>query len=170
MSNNEIEVELAKPSARIIAYLINTIITFCLAFISAFLVVAALNTESSDSGTITLGIALLVLLVYTFVQCFFMSRDGQSIGKKIMGIKVIRSNGEKAGFVYNVLLREGAFNLILVIIGFIFAIAFSSENASNIPAVIASLICLVMIFKAEDSRTLQDKLADTLVVQLPKKR
>ena len=45
-----------------------------------------------------------------------MSRDGQSLGKKIMGIRVLKSDGSNPGFGGTVLIREVAWSFIVGII------------------------------------------------------
>ena len=158
VNNTETEVELASAGQRIIAVLLNQVI-LCI-------IVSVVIWE--EKGKVTQSV-MLGMLIYGIVQLILMSRDGQTIGKKIMGVKVIDADGETAGFVRFFLLREAVYNIILTILGVPLGVALNSEQVAQIPSIIALLICLVMLFVAIDRRTLQDKLANTYVIQLPKK-
>ena len=54
---------------------------------------AALEGFWRDMGWLML-LGLLVVVLYIIVQIYFMSRDGQSLGKKIMGIRVLKQTDE----------------------------------------------------------------------------
>lgn len=170
--NNEIEVNLATIGSRIVAYILNFVIWGVMLFIVGVLWAMSMDHRPSKEEVEVFSAlwVVLVSLIYLIVQCILMSRDGQSIGKKIMGIKVIDKDGETAGFVKNVLLREVLYNFILIILGIPFTLMLNNDNAANIPSFIAMAICFVMLFIDPDRRTLQDKLAGTYVVQLPKKQ
>ena len=108
-----------------------------------------------------------------------MSRYGQSIGKRIMNIRVIKTNGTDAGFVGTVLLREVLFNVVVGIISSILGVLValvlnntgSGEMVSNLVQSALWITCFIMACDPKrDRRTLQDMLADTVVVALPPKR
>ena len=101
--------------------------------------------------------AFIGLLIYNLV---IMSRDGQSIGKKILDIRVITEDGDNPGFVKYCLVREFAYNVIFFLIGMI------SKTLGDLLTVIASIACLVMLFmESRNRQTLQDLLAKTFVVK-----
>ena len=105
------------------------------------------------------------LLVY---QVVLMSRDGQTLGKKHMRIRVITTDGETAGFVRHFLLRFCAYYLIVMIISVLLPWEMDMGNGKMQSPVltIALLICLLMLFfRSKRRRTLQDLLARTLVVK-----
>ncbi|WP_084224409.1 RDD family protein [Stenoxybacter acetivorans] len=173
----ELEVELASPGARIGAFILNyaILVVVCAAIILS--VVPSPSTGVNGKSAVLLATIAIVAFVGLIIwQCVWMSRHGQSIGKRIVGIKVIKLNGENPGFVGNVLLREIVYYLIigviLGIIGVIFFNGFDTESSilnglANIPY----MICLVMLFQTKTwRRTLQDYLAGTLVVKAEKNR
>lgn len=103
----------------------------------------------SDLPTINLA----VLAAYGFLQILLMSVKGQSIGKRIMGIKVIDKNGSNPGFLGTVLAREVLFLGLLIFFKIVGALPY--------------LICLVMLFVPKfKRRTLQDKLMGSVVVDV----
>lgn len=87
-------------------------------------------------------IGAIGLVVY---QMYLLSTQGQTIGKKVMGIKIIKDdNGQNGGFVTNVLMR-------VILNGIICAI----------PPYF--LVDILFIFR-EDQRCIHDMIAGTKVV------
>lgn len=143
--------------------------------------------------TLLLIYIVVPILLFRLVQTILMSKKGQSIGKLIMGIKVINYNGKKAGFARLVLVREVIFsclismllynkffsiNYIKRIINEIFYTNFFSSSdllyyklylklMNCIDPIV--IICVIMLFIARSNRrTLQDYFAGTIVVKATK--
>ncbi|QMT34084.1 RDD family protein [Conchiformibius steedae DSM 2580] len=166
---DEIEVDLASPWARMGAALLNSVF-FVLTYIPFLGTLFTVFGNPDASALIPL--TLLIPLVYGIWQLVQYSRHGQTLGKKIVGIRVIREDGSNPGFM-GVVLREGVYNIILLAITLLIALplGLTSKNVINIYdwiLMFASLICVVMLFAVPDRRTLQDMLAKTVVIQLPK--
>ena len=173
------EVELATPWQRIAAALVDWLLVLIFPFV-VFVMLAfglglaasswSLDTEASRDllliGVIVVSVLIgLWLLVY---QVVLMSRDGQTLGKKHMRIRVITTDGETAGFVRHFLLRFCAYYLIVLVIGELLPWQMDMGNGKMRSPVltIALLICLLMLFfRSNRRRTLQDLLARTLVVK-----
>ena len=187
------ELTLATAVQRIVAWLINRVIEVVL-MIPAFGLIIVLLFKSGgklddfeNMQTVYaslfwgIGLVMLLYLIYGVVQVYYMSKFGQSIGKKLMKIRVVRENGDVAGFVHNVLLREFVYGLIcsvimMVLMGIFFAV-FGLEANSGVAMVVDALlqivsylptiICFIMLFMESRQRhTLQDMLAKTYVVQI----
>ena len=187
------ELTLATAVQRIVAWLINRVIEVVL-MIPAFGLIIVLLFKSGgklddfeNMQTVYaslfwgIGLVMLLYLIYGVVQVYYMSKFGQSIGKKLMKIRVVRENGDVAGFVHNVLLREFAYGLIcsvimMVLMGIFFAV-FGLEANSGVAMVVDALlqivsylptiICFIMLFmESRQRQTLQDMLAKTYVVQM----
>lgn len=125
-------------------------------------------SERADM-TQMLGLTSIVYLIVGIVQLYYMSRYGQSLGKKIMRIRVLKSNGSNPGFLGTVLVREVAWGLIVLAI--VFAAYFVLKGNILIYSLLITLINFIMLFSVKrDRRTLYDMLADTVVVQLPPRR
>lgn len=190
---NDEEVELATAVQRIVAWIINRVIEVVL-MIPAFGLIIALVLKSSG-GTSDfenmetmfasllggLGLVMVLYLIYGGIQLYFMCKYGQSIGKKLMKIRVVRENGDVAGFVHNVLLREVAYGLIcsvimMVLMGIFFAVFGLEANSGVAMAVdvllqivsyVPTIVCFIMLFmESRQRQTLQDMLAKTYVVQV----
>lgn len=143
--------------------------------------------------TLLLIYIVVPILLFRLVQTILMSKKGQSIGKLIMGIKVINYNGKKAGFARLVLVREVIFICLISMLLYnkFFSIKFFKRTINEIfytnffsssdllyyklylklmncidPIVI---ICVIMLFIARSNRrTLQDYFAGTIVVKATK--
>ena len=187
------ELILATAGQRISAWLINRVIEVVL-MIPAFGLIIVLLFKSGgklddfeNMQTVYaslfwgIGLVMLLYLIYGVVQVYYMSKFGQSIGKKLMKIRVVRENGDVAGFVHNVLLREFVYGLIcsvimMVLMGIFFAV-FGLEANSGVAMVVdvllqivsylPTIICFIMLFmESRQRQTLQDMLAKTYVVQV----
>lgn len=144
----------ADRSTRLAATILDSIIFGVMVYVP--LVIATIMTPSGaepgsefDPDT-TLGLVVIVTTLIGFVAWLwltikFMNRNGQSIAKKIMAIKVIRTGGAPISLGRLVWLRNVVNGLI-----------------SIIP--LYGLIDVLFIF-GESRQCLHDKLADTIVVK-----
>lgn len=96
-----------------------------------------------------IGIASIVILAVLAVNLVFWHRYGQSIGKRILSIKIIRSDGSRAGLGRIFFLRV----MIPVLIG-----------AIPIAGNLFSIVDPLMIFR-DSRKCLHDNIADTVVVK-----
>lgn len=104
--------------------------------------------QPSDGAKLLLLVYLLGLATFVVVQLVMLHRSGQTVGKRLMGIRIVRADGSRAGLRRIFLLRLLVPNLIAAIpfLGLFFA-----------------LIDSLFIF-ADDRRCLHDRFADTIVV------
>ena len=110
--------------------------TYGVTLVAVFLVV---------SSTLVV-IAVLALLAYPIVQVVLLVEYGQTIGKRLGGIRIVMmSAGENGGFVPNVLLRAWL-NFIIGIIP------------------LYGLVDVLFIFR-EDRRCIHDLIAGTRVIR-----
>lgn len=178
-NGQEIEVGIAGAGDRILAALLNQLFTFLILLMPfAGLIAFAVKNEGrivgSEEivglllGTTSFWVGLAGILAYTVIQIYYMSRDGQSLGKKIMRIRVLKTDGRNPGFVGTVLVREIAWSVLVAIIAAVIGLAVgdNGENTINLLAFLANFVLLFMVKR--DRRTLYDILADTVVVKLPK--
>lgn len=104
--------------------------------------VSADETVQIISTIVTVMAAFAIWLWFTLK---WMKRDGQSMGKKALSIKVVRSDGSRVSLARLVWLR----NVVNGLIGIV---------------PLYGIIDVLFIF-AEDRQCLHDKLADTIVVK-----
>jgi uncharacterized RDD family membrane protein YckC len=115
-----IEYELAGLGSRMIAFAVDTLIQLAAVYVIYFGIIFAgamdYQMDSANSVVIAIGL-ILVFLVYSGYYVFFeMVLNGQSPGKKVAKIKVIKQNGEPVGFFESVL--RNILRLIDIIVSF----------------------------------------------------
>ena len=165
------EMELASPGKRIAAYLINCLIG-AVAYIPMIWgamsmggsYAAAMDPENhaaiepSGFALGMIGLGSILILAYLIFQAVLMSKTGQSLGKRIMKIKVVNEDGDNPGFAGTVAMREIVPNLVLTVLGMIPFLGIIVQLGFWIA-------CLVKLFLVDrDRRTLQDMIAKTYVV------
>jgi uncharacterized RDD family membrane protein YckC len=88
---------------------------------------------------------LIGFIAWCWLTILFVARNGQSIGKKLLGIKVVRSDGSPASLGRIFLLRN-VINTVLAIVPFY------------------GLVDALLIF-GEARQCVHDKIADTIVIK-----
>ncbi len=96
-----------------------------------------------------LPLLIIPLLAFVIVQVVMLVKNGQTIGKKMLGIRIVKLDGSNPGFT-NVIIMRG---ILPGLIG-------------GIPMVgpVFSLIDVLLIFR-EDHRCVHDMIAGTIVVE-----
>ena len=126
------------------------------------LVAGAANGESLDTGTLDTAsvlhamvrgpgttITILALIAWCIITAWLVAANGQSIGKRLVGIKVVRTDGSRASFARIFLLRNVVNGLpnLLPYVGWLY-----------------QLIDPLLIYQ-ESRQCLHDRIADTIVVR-----
>ena len=170
--DSEIEVELASPWQRIAAYIINVVLYSLCIFLAVLLYVfhEGFQPESMHINDIALIICILILSIpFITAQWIMMSKTGQSFGKRLMKIKIIKLNGRNPGFVGTVLIREIVFYTIVGIFSYLLIKIFNlnQESTKQICNYLITFVCFLMLFRTEaNRRTFQDYLAKTIVIKV----
>ncbi|OQY57171.1 MAG: hypothetical protein DRR08_18065 [Candidatus Parabeggiatoa sp. nov. 2] len=110
---NENVQELARRDTRLVAHLVDGLIVITPAFLfllmAPFLVVAA--AESGGDKEVVMFLALLFLfavilwLAIPVINCILLYQNGQTIGKRLLSIKIVRTDGSRAGLLRIIFLR-----------------------------------------------------------------
>ncbi|PIT20664.1 RDD family protein [Snodgrassella communis] len=168
------KLELASPAYRLCAITINQLfqyIIFLPIYIYSLSALFEAREEEYNSDELTefllewltlpqtltiIKITIMALIIFTAWQISWMTKYGQSIGKRMLNIRVIRTNGDNPGFIRNVILREIVYQLIVVIIGTL---------TLGIGYFVFMLFPAMLFINKWQRRTLQDFLADTIVVK-----
>jgi uncharacterized RDD family membrane protein YckC len=105
-----------------------------------------LRTMVGGPGT---TITVLALIAWCVITAWLVATNGQSIGKRLVGIKVVRTDGSRASFARIFLLRNVVNGLpnLLPYVGWLY-----------------QLIDPLLIYQ-ESRQCLHDKIADTIVVR-----
>jgi len=96
-----------------------------------------------------LKISLMSFVVFLLVQGYFLNASGQTIGKKILGTKIVTMDNQKPEFVKLILLRY-----------------LSIQAISQIPILgtIFGFVNVIFIFFGDQRQCLHDKFAGTKVI------
>lgn len=148
--------EVAGRGVRLGAYLLDSLI-WGIAIGAPMGIAAGVSGLIGPTGTpnyaALLGIAGLAalpgLVVMTAVTIWLVVRNGQTVGKKILGIKVVRTNGDKAGLGRIFWLRNVVTTLLAAI---------------PIAGYAVFLVDSLLIFR-QSRQCLHDQIADTIVVR-----
>jgi uncharacterized RDD family membrane protein YckC len=145
--------EPAGRGARLVAFILDGIIASALIYVPLGIGTAMnghpiiVNAHFNFGAMVGRGswLPLLGLVAWAWMTVVFVSRNGQSIGKKIIGIKVVRSDGSKASLGRIFWLR----NVVNGVLGFV---------------PLYGLVDVLLIF-GEARQCVHDKLADTIVIK-----
>jgi uncharacterized RDD family membrane protein YckC len=143
--------ELGGRGTRLLAALLDSLLSIAVFWLIGK--VTPFNLFDPTHGPLGLKRLVLTLLVAAFVfalmQGWLLATQGQTIGKRLLGLRIVRPDGERASIARLIGLRYG--------VGFVVAI---------IPVVnmLYSLIDSLLIFR-ESRRCLHDNIADTIVVK-----
>lgn len=150
---NEIEdYELAGRGTRLGAVIVDSLIfmlPLLLVLIPTFLLAGQAKVDGFGAGAIiAIALGSLGFLALFVVNLVMLYRTGQTIGKRLLNVKIVRTDGSRAG------LRR-IFFLRMLVPGLI----------GNIPFVgfLFSLVDPLLIFQ-ESRRCVHDLIADTIVV------
>jgi uncharacterized RDD family membrane protein YckC len=166
IAHDEAEPELAGRISRLLAYLIDCafwLVPFGLLGLAGYKVLrqymltGEVHSTTGAATAILLAVALSIgLLVWNLV---LMAQRGQTVGKRMIGIRMVRSDGTDASLARLVLLRIG----VMVVIGIVLSAIAPSPTAGMYLGWAFSLINVLFIF-TESRRCLHDHIADTIVV------
>jgi uncharacterized RDD family membrane protein YckC len=141
--------ELAPLGMRFLGFLIDWLILGALFFLIMYLS-GSINfdelatREKSDVYEAVKNNTMSAVLIM-MIQAYFLYTSGQTIGKKLLGMRIVTADNEKPSFIKLILLRYG-------LIGFI----------SGIPLVM--ILDAIFIFVGTERRCLHDYLSGTKVV------
>ena len=142
---------LADRGTRLGALILDSIIFMAMVYLPLFMTIGmtAMRSDGRDlaNGAAVAGFVLAAagFIAWSWLTIVYVNRNGQSIAKKITGIKVVRSDGSPAALGRIFWLR----NILNGVLGLI---------------PLYALIDALFIF-ADSQQCLHDKIADTIVVK-----
>jgi uncharacterized RDD family membrane protein YckC len=154
--------ELASRSARLGAIILDSIIAF-VCFMPAYIMnfttlVQQAQTSRGNPAAVWVNLAktgtwfyvgVLGALVVLAIDLTLLARNGQTIGKKLVGVKIVRVDGSPVSLFRAFFLRYVCNTFLTLIPAF---------------GPLYSLVDSLMIF-SESRRTVHDRIADTIVIK-----
>ncbi len=137
---------LASRGQRLGAAILDSLVVVPVAIVVAILMPAAQKNPNLMIAVVVLIVAAAIAIIT--VNLVGIYRTGQTIGKRLLGIRVVRSDGERVDFARYLFMRWFAIALI-----------------GNIPLIgpFISLLNVLLIFR-DSRRCLHDDFADTIVI------
>lgn len=142
--NVVIEYPAATVMERIIAAFIDFVIFGIIVWFVIYILGEVMNTYRVDDIGWHFVMLVPILLLITYHTLSEYLANGQSVGKKILGIRVIRMDGQKAG------LRESLIRAMMLIVDFVFS---------------GGLIGILAITTSRRHQRLGDMAANTFVIK-----
>jgi uncharacterized RDD family membrane protein YckC len=169
--NIDIEFTAAPFHKRLIAWALDLILQVVYLIIaSRFLKVLIQRMDPSKDNDYNLWAIVLVLLLpflLYHVVCE-ITMNGQSIGKKIMNIKVVNENGGKPSisqYIIRWLIRTSDYMLLMIILYTPYAMMFGGKFFSAIAASVVLLVVdVIMVNTSKKGQRLGDLLAHTILI------
>ncbi len=140
------ELELAGRGTRLLAYLTDYFIFIIPLLFILFIFGQEFMLDSTEEQ-IT-GIIILAGLPIIIINLILLYRNGQTIGKRFFSIKIVRVNGERAGFLRIIFARYLPMMLL---------------SAIEVVGGFIALFDVLFIFQ-KSRRCLHDMIADTIVI------
>lgn len=151
--NDNEDSELAERGTRLGAVILDSLIFLVpglFAIIPAFLLTQRGNAEAMSVGTmIAVTVGVLGMLVVFVIDLVMLHRSGQTIGKRMLNVKIIRTDGSRAGLTRIFFLR-------MLVPGLIGSLPFVG--------IIFTIVDPLFIFQ-ESRRCVHDLIADTVVIK-----
>jgi len=176
-TNFNIDIEFTAPPfyRRLFAWLIDLIIL-------VFYIIIAIRLlnwiEISSGGDKTDNMKMWALSMLLFLPFLLyhvvleVTMNGQSIGKKLLGIKVIAENGGKPSigqFIIRWLMRTSDYTLLIIIILIPYAQIFGPQVYWGVAGAIALLIADLVLVNTQKQQRLGDILAHTVLINVKQK-
>ena len=141
---------IAGRGVRLVAALIDT--AFILAVFGVLALVSSFNLFKPDVEHLFMQNATNTawgFLVFVLLQSYTLNKSGQTLGKLLMGIKIVRTDGSAAGAARLILVRYGT--------GVLAQLAYPVGS-------IYGIVDALLIFRSSN-KCLHDNIADTIVVK-----
>lgn len=114
-------------------------------------------------GFVAMGLALLALLAYCIFNLVCLYRSGQTIAKKMVGIRIVNVDGSRTPLWKIIVLRYGIYFILSIVVNIL-------KNVPLVGSAVAGLFGLFFIVDScfifrKDRRTIHDHVAGTIVVK-----
>jgi uncharacterized RDD family membrane protein YckC len=142
--------ELAGRGTRLVAVIVDGLIQGAIYWVLTIMAFKSLNPRAGNVGMgIVVGQLVLGFVLFMLIQGYLLHTEGQTIGKKLLGLRIVRSDGERATLGRLLGLRY-LVGWVLVLIPFL--------------GMIYALVDCLLIFR-DSRKCLHDNIADTIVVK-----
>ena len=135
--------------ARLGAVLLDSVPVVLIAIVAAIAMPSVRNGGDNTAAFMVMGTIMVVgILAFAIYQLVQLHRNGQTFGKKLVGIRIVRTDGSRAG------------------LGRIFALRYFVPGLIGAIPLVGALFSIAdpLFIFGEEKRCLHDLIADTIVV------
>ncbi len=118
---------------------------------------------SITAGIGAMGLASLVLLAYCIFNLVCLYRSGQTIAKKMVGIRIVNVDGSRTPLWKIIVLRYGIYFILSIVVNVLRNVPLVGSLAAGLFSIFF-LVDSCFIFRG-DRRTIHDHVAGTIVVK-----
>ncbi|MET0637540.1 MAG: RDD family protein [Chitinophagaceae bacterium] len=170
--NIDLEFEIPEFYRRLFALAIDMLVQFIYIRIATEFFRSIVNNMVGNEDSyynISAVAVLLSLPVFIYHVVMEITMNGQSIGKKIMGIRVVNENGGRPSpgqFIIRWLLRVSDVWIVILLIYFLQGGGGSPETIFLVTAVVAFLLTdIILVVASKKSQRIGDMLAKTIIIR-----
>jgi len=170
--NIDLEFEIPEFHRRLFAWIIDVVIQIIYYKIAITILSRsiALSDVFSEDGQYNLwGLYMMIIIpIFTYHLICEITMNGQSIGKKILGIKVVNENGGRPGisqFIIRWLIRTGDYTIILIILLNVFILLNKELLVFLAASILLLLTDIILVVSSRKGQRLGDILAHTILVR-----
>lgn len=172
-TNFNIDIEFTAPPfyRRLFAWVLDIVIQVFYLVVALRLlnsVQRAFFSRASDGSMKMWAVSLLFFLPFLLYHVVMeVTMNGQSMGKKIMGIKVISENGGKPSigqFIIRWLMRTSDYTLLIMIVLIPYAQIFGAQVYWGVAGAMALLVADLVLVNTKKQQRLGDILAHTVLI------
>ncbi|MDQ6610019.1 MAG: RDD family protein [Bacteroidota bacterium] len=176
-TNFNIDIEFTAPPfyRRLVAWIIDMVVLICYVLIATRLLrwLSIEMRSADDANGVMWAVSMLLMLPFILYHLTLeITMNGQSIGKKIMGIRVISENGGRPSisqFVIRWLIRTSDYTLIVIIVLIPYATILGPQIYWGIAGALALLIADLFLVNRQKYQRLGDILAHTVLINTRQK-
>ena len=174
-TNFNIDIEFTAPPfyRRLFAWVFDLIIQIFYLIIAGKIIDAINNGNTDEHNLMGWALSMLILLPCALYHVILeATMNGQSIGKKIMGIKVVSENGGRPALgqlIIRWLIRTSDYSLFIIVLLIPFAAIFGAQVYWGIAGAIGLLIADLVLVNTKQQQRLGDILGHTVLINTKQK-
>jgi uncharacterized RDD family membrane protein YckC len=174
--NIDLEFEIPEFYLRLFAWLVDVFVQVIYYWIAITTLVRSITAKDifSDDGPYNVwGVYMMIIApIFCYHLICEITMNGQSIGKKIFGIRVVNENGGRPSlsqFLIRWLIRTGDYTIVFIILLNVFILIYGQLLVLLLASLILFIIDIILVAGSKKSQRLGDILAHTILVRTKQK-
>ncbi len=170
--NIDLEFEIPEFHRRLFAWVIDVIIQIIYYRIAIAILSRSISASDilSEDGQYNLwGLYMMIIIpIFTYHLICEVTMNGQSIGKKIGGIRVVNENGGRPGisqFIIRWLIRTGDYTIVIILLLNVFILINKELLVFLAASLLLFLADIILVVSSTKGQRLGDILAHTILVR-----